>query len=239
MEKEEIVKLFNNFTAEYDFKENEQVWKNQSEEFRQFWREKIMNNNYPELSEEDMDHVIRFFCSRARGAGEFKRSGGKAAALANIYQGLWYKAFRSLKKKKDIREKLNQIFTIEDENQRIILVDELEKMNQENRNGLTGKEAIILNAFLFTYNPDKYLPMLSTVHRLALIDFFNLGNPKQYKTYGEQVIKTHNDIVLGFKEKYEIVATPIELDSFIYGCLLKNYDWFERRSYWKEEINKV
>lgn len=239
MENEEIVKLFNNFSDEYNFEEDKRIWANQSKEFRQFWREKIMNNNYPALPKEDMDYVIRFFCSRAKGAGEFKKGGGQAAALANIRQGLWHKALRSLKNKKDIREKLNQIFIAEDENPKIIFVNELEKMNRENRNGLTGKEAIILNAFLFTYNPDKYLTMLSTVHRLALIDFFNLANPKQYKTFGEQVIKTNYDIVSGFKEKYGIDTTPLALSCFVYSDLAKNYDWGEKKDYWKEEINKI
>jgi len=235
---EEIVKLFNDFSVEYDFKEDEQIWKNQSEEFRQFWREKIMNDKYSELSIEDMDCVILFFCSKAKGAGEFKKGGGKSAALANIRQGLWYKALRSLKSKKDIREKLNQIFTTEDENQRIILINELEKMNRENRNGLTGKEAIILNAFLFTYNPDKYLTLLSTVHKLALMDFFDLGEPRQYKTYGEQIIKINYDIISGFQKK-GINTTPLALSCFVYSTLLAKYDWFEIRNYWKEEIYKI
>ena len=36
MKKEEITKLFNNFLTEYNFEKHEQVWKKQSEEFRQF-----------------------------------------------------------------------------------------------------------------------------------------------------------------------------------------------------------
>lgn len=240
MTKEEIQKIFDDFSAEYNLKEDKQVWENQSEEFRQFWHEKIMNDNYLELSEDDMDCVILFFCQKAKGAGYFKKIGGHAAALANIRQGLWYKALRSLKSKKNIRKILNKIFITEDENQRIILVNELENINRENRNGLTGKEAIILNAFLFTYNPDKYLTLLSIVHRFTLIDFFKFGNPNQYKTYGEQVIKTNNDIVSGFKEKYGVDATPLVLSCFIYsGDLLKNYDWWKNKGHWKDEINKI
>ena len=75
MTKEEIMKIFNDFCVEYNFEEDKRVWKNQSEEFRQFWREKILNDNYPALSEAEMDYVIRFFDSTAWGAREFKENG--------------------------------------------------------------------------------------------------------------------------------------------------------------------
>lgn len=222
MAKEEITKLFNNFCAEYNFEKHEQTWKKQSEEFRRFWSEKILNDNYPELSEIDMDYVIRFFDCKAKGARQFAENDGEHAALAGIQQGIWYKALESLKNRQDIREILNQIFEAKDDSIKINLINKLEKINP--KNGLTGKSVIILNAFLFTYNPDKYLSMLSVNHRLPFIDFFGLGDSKQYKTYGEQVIKTNRDIISGFKEKYSIDTTPRALSEFIYKQL-KIYPW--------------
>jgi len=236
MTREEIIELFNNFCAEFNSEKKENIWRKQSEEFRQFWREKVLNGNYPELSEADMDYVIRFFDSNARGAREFRENGGEHAAKAGIYQGMWYRALKDLKKKQDIREILNQIFEAKDDDLKIGLVNKLEKVNQKNKNGLTGRGAIILNALLFTYSPDKYLTMLSVVnHRFPLIDFFELGDPRQYKTYGEQVIKTNNDIVLGFKEKYGIDATPYVLSSFIYK-LDETYHWKEKTGNFNQEI---
>jgi len=224
MTKEEMTKLFNDFRAEYDFEKHEQVWKKQSEEFRQFWSEKILNDNYPELSEANMDYIIRFFDTNAKGAREFRENGGEHAAKAGIYQGMWYRALKDLKNKKDIKEIVNQILTTEDDILKINLINKLEKINQKNKNGLTGKSAIILFALLFTYNPDKYLSMLSINHRLPFIDFFELGDSKQYETYGERVIKTNGDIISGFEEKYGINTTPMALSSFIYKQL-KIYPW--------------
>ena len=222
MTKEEIKKLFNDFRAEYNFEKHEQVWKKQSEEFRQFWSEKILNDNYPELLEIDMDYVIKFFDKNARGAREFRQNDGEHAARTGIRQGMWHKALKGLKNRRDIREILNQIFEAKDDSIKINLINKLEKINP--KNGLTGKSAIILNAFLFTYNSDKYLSMLSVNHRLPFIDFFGLGDSKQYKTYGEQVIKTNKDIISGFKEKYGIDTTPRALSEFIYKQL-KIYSW--------------
>ncbi|MFZ2970495.1 MAG: PDDEXK nuclease domain-containing protein, partial [Minisyncoccia bacterium] len=84
---------------------------------------------------------------------------------------------------------------------------------------------IILSALLFTHNPDKYLNMLLVKHRSSLMDFFELGDSKQYRTYGEQVIKTNIDIISGFKEKYNISATPMALSGFAYTYLENNYHW--------------
>jgi len=228
MTKEEIIKLFNEFCTEFNFEKKENIWRKQSEEFQQFWHEKILDDSYPELLEADMDYVIRFFDSNARGAREFRENGGEHAAKTGIYQGMWYRTLKDLKNKQDIREILNNIFEAKDDGLKINLVNKLEKVNQKNKNGLTGRSAIILNAILFTHSPDKYLTMLSIVnHRLPLIDFFELGDSKQYKTYGEQVIKTNNDIVLGFKEKYGIDTTPYILSNFIYK-LEKIYHWKEK-----------
>ena len=225
MKKEEIAKLFNNFLTEYNFEKHEQVWKKQSEEFRQFWHDKILNDSYSMLSEADMDYVIRFFDKNARGAKEFRENGGEHAAKAGIYQGMWYRALKDLKNKQDIREIVNQIFEAKDDSLKIDLVNKLEKVNHKNKNGLTGRGGIILNALLFTYSPDEYLTMLSIKHRLPLVDFFELGDSKQYRTYGEQIIKTNTDIISGFKEKYNISTTPIALSYFVYMYLEKNYHW--------------
>lgn len=238
MTKEEITKIFNDFYAEYNFEKHEQVWKNQSEEFRQFWREKVINDSYPALSEADMDYVIRFFDTNSKGAREFRENGGEHAGKAGIYQGMWYRALKGLKNEKDIREILNQIFEAKDDGLKIDLVNKLEKVNQGNGNGLTGRGAVILNALLFTYSPDKYLCMLSLNHRFALMDFFGLGDSKQYKTYGEQVIKTNNDIVMGFKEKYGVDTTSLALSWFVYDeHLKKNYYWKKAGDFNQETVD--
>jgi hypothetical protein len=219
MTKEEIIKitkLFNDFRAEYNSEKSENIWKKQSEEFRRFWREKILNDNYTELSETDMDNVIRFFDSKAKGAGkEFEKNGGESAALANIPKPKWHGVFKDLKKEKDIRNIVNQILVTEGDDLKINLINELNEKNTIKY--LTGEKAMILNAFLFTYNPDKYLSVLSVEHKLSLVDFFGLGDLNQYKTYGEKIIETNRDIISGFKGKYNINTTPRILSELIYN----------------------
>jgi len=233
MTKEEIKEIFNNPSAECNpnwcrdrkFENDEAVLIKQSKEFREFWYKKILYNSYVELSESDMDRVILFFDSTARDSKEFKESGGISAAKANIRRPQWHKALRDLKHKQDIKEILNQIFIEKDDNIKIDLLNKLERINQGRGNGLTSKGAVILNALLFTYTPEKYLTMLLLAHRFAFMNFFSINGNYNYQTYGEKIIKSNNNIIVGFKEKYEIDTTPFGLSFFAYCQLEGNYNY--------------
>lgn len=233
MTKEEIQELFNHPPFDYlygpirssDTEVNEEAIKKQSEEFRKFWHDKILDNDYGELSESDMNRVILFFDSTALDSKDFRDNGGVPAAKANINKILWHKALLALKHSQDIKEILNKIFIEKDDDIVIKLVDELERVNRGRGNGLTGAGTGILSAILFTYNPDRYLTMLLLNQRFALIDFFGFGDIHNYRSYGEKVIKTKNDIISGFKEKFGIDITPCKLSFFIYCQLNKKYNW--------------
>lgn len=230
---EEIKELFESSSVEnradwcldVDAKEDEIVLKEQSKEFQRFWREKILNNDYPKLSESDMNRVILFFDNTAKGSKEFKESGGVSCAKANLRMTQWYTTLRSLKEKKDIQSIVNQVFTEEDDAVIIDLLNELEKINKGSGNGLTSAGTIALSAILFTFNPDRYLTMLHLAHRLALIDFFGFGDRQNYRTLGEKIINAKNDIISGFKEKFGINTTPFQLSFFIYCHLDGKYGW--------------
>ena len=235
MNREEIQNLFNQSPIECEYIENwcrylnpveqEIRFKEQGKEFREFWQNRILNNDHRELSESDMNRIILFFDNTASGAREFRENGGVAAAKANVYKPLWYKTLRALKHNQNIKGILNKIFVEEEDDVIIDLVNELERINQGSGNGLTGAGTVILNAILCTYNPDKYLTMLLLNHRFALIDFFGFGDIYNYQTYGEKVIKTKNDIVFGFKNNFRIDTTPFQLSFFAYCKLRNKYHW--------------
>lgn len=233
MTKEEIQNLFSQRPDECEYsrdwcryrnpEEEDTTLREQSKEFRQFWHEKILDDNYSELSESDMNRVILFFDNTALGSREFRERGGVSCAKANIHKTLWYKALRDLKDKQDIRKVVNQILTEEDDG---VITDLLNKLENINRgNGLTSAGTIPLSAILFTYNPDKYLSMLRFSDRLALIDFFGLGDSNGYRTYGEKIIGTNRDIINSFKEKFGVDTTPYRLTFFVYCQLDGKYNW--------------
>ncbi|MEA3295853.1 MAG: hypothetical protein U9Q27_01760 [Patescibacteria group bacterium] len=173
-----------------------------------------------------MNRVILFFDNTAKGSREFRKNGGVAAATANIRMSQWYKALGDLKRKQNIREILNKIFIEKDDDVIIDLINELKEINP--KNGLTGVGTVILSAILCTYNPDKYLTMLLLKHRLALIDFLGFGDIDNYRSYGEKIVNTKNDIISGFKEKFGIDTTPYQLSFFVYCQLDGKYGWKPR-----------
>jgi len=223
--KEKIKEIFREFQDEYDFEKLKQIWKNQSEEFRKFWEDKILNENYPELSESDMNYVIKFFDEKARGAKEFRENGGLHAARANIFQGQWYRALKSIKNNQDIKGILDDILKTNDDDIKVKLVNKLKEVNEKYKNGLTGKKAIILNAILFTYSSDEYVSMLSLEHRFTLIEFFDFGKREKYESYGEQIVNTNRDIISSFKDKFDINIPAHLLSYFIYNRLEKILHW--------------
>ena len=55
MENSEILKLFNVFLKSYDIEENNQIWSTKSKEFRDFWSDKILNNEVIDITEDEID----------------------------------------------------------------------------------------------------------------------------------------------------------------------------------------
>lgn len=214
MTKEEITKLFNEFLAGYDVEKHRQVWIEHQKTFREFWKTKILTYGKTPLSEAaDYDPIIRIIDVKARG---FNKETDEAVAHVGLYQGVWYRIFNDLKEQDAIRTTTDKIFKSDEDRVLIEMINRLEKENEKNKNGLTGRNANALNALLFINNPDRFLSSVSLSHRFQLIEAFDFGNPETYKTYGEKVIKSNSDILSGFKEKFGIEASPRTISMFIY-----------------------
>lgn len=211
MESTKVQTLFKQFLSEFDSARQTEVWENQKQIFKCFWNDKILNPT-SELTVADTDAVIRLLDNKARG----RQRTDEAVAATGIYQGLWERLFDTLKSKQDIQRTLNQIFAEADDSKLIGLVDRLEKENKNNKNGLTGKFAVVINALLFINSPLKFLSMVSLSHRFQVMRAFDLGNPAEFKTYGEQIVLSNRRIIDGFRNKYKIEANPRDLSEFLY-----------------------
>ena len=214
MEPVKIQALFRQFLSEFDSARQNEVWENQKQMFKRFWNDKILHPT-SELTVADTDAIIKLLDYRARG----HQRADVAVANVGLTQGTWERLFAQLIDKKDIQRTLDQIFAEADDSKLIDLINRLVKENEKNKNGLTGKSAVALNALLFLNNPTKFISMVSLSHRFQVMQAFELGNPDEFKTYGEQIVLSNRRIVSGFRDKYGIEANPRDLSEFLYTPL--------------------
>jgi hypothetical protein len=206
-----IQALFRQFLSEYDSARKAEVWEHQRQIFNRFWNDKILNPT-SELTVDDTDAIIRLLDIKGRG----HQRTDEAVAMTGIRQGLWERLFDTLRSKQDIRQTMAQIFAETDDSKLIGLIDRLTRENKNNKNGLTGNSAVILNALLFINNPTEFLSVVSLSHRFQIIRAFGLGNPDDLKSYGQQIILSNRTIIEGFREKYGIEASLRDLSEFFY-----------------------
>lgn len=211
MATEKIQTLFRQFLSEYNSARKAEVWENQRQIFGRFWNDKILTSA-SELTVDDTDAVIRLLDIKGRG----HQKTDEAVAMTGIRQGLWERLFDTLKGHEDIRQTMSQIFAETDDSKLIALIDRLTRENKNNKNGLTGNSAVILNALLFINNPTEFLSVVSLSHRFQIMRAFGLGDPEDFKSYGQQIILSNRKIVDGFRVKYGLEASPRELSEFLY-----------------------
>lgn len=217
MNKNQILNLFNSFIVDYDEKSKIEIWQKQSQTFRGFWNEKIINET-GELNDNETDQIIRILDKNAKG----NTRESQAVAKAMIPQGVWRKMFNELKNKKELSGLLNSIFQEEDNNRKIELINKLYKVNESNKNSLTGKNGNALNAMLFAHDPEGYISIISLNHRNKIIEYLGFPGGPDFETAspGEKIILTNKVIIDGFKS-WNINNTPKTISVFLYTVPVK------------------
>lgn len=234
-----IRKSIDIFLSEYQEKEKETYWNKKSQEFHLFWNDKIKNTDYKILKQSDLDDLVKIIDSKARG----HKSEDEAIARTGIYQGLWERAIKDLKTNTELQNAFDKIINCEALIDLPRLIDNFFRINKDNNNGLSGQGANMINAFLFLKNPNIFLSVLSLKHRDLIINKLGLGNIANYKSIGEQIVKTNFDILNSFNEKYETSLTPRALSEFLYtpfgayDIQIKNI-WYEGSSFKYKVKNK-
>ncbi len=204
------------FISEIDEQASADIWEKQSREFRDFWDNRISGKN--PLKDEDMDYYIRFLDSHAKGIAE---SDAEPSCLSIIPQGAWYRIFKEFNKNNKLYKLVSDILRCQSDDERIELLNQLFSINKE-KNSLTGKNASMINDFMFVYNPMDSLSIVSLSHRFKIIDAFKLGDSSELKrkTWGEQIVFSKNAIIK-FKEQNSFPSLR-SLAKFFYYSDVKN-----------------
>lgn len=230
----EIINLYNKFIETHgdDLERRKSVWIKQQQLFKDFWKKIMVAKNHKIFSESDYDSIIKMIDIKARG---FNREVDVAVARLGICQGTWYRIFNDLVDQEPIKKALDEIFNSENEEILIKTLNELEKENEKNKNGLTGGRAVALNALLFINNPSLFVTSVSLRQRLQISEYFGFGDLSSYQTYGEQIIKSNKAIINGFRN-LGINGDTITISSFLYSDELELFWRDDSKIINKQEI---
>ena len=191
METKQLKRLFEDFARVYNQKKSQAIWEKQNRQFREFWKKRILEGK-GDLTEEEMQPIIRLLDSRAKG---IRGSGVEPACLpGGITQKRWYHLFREIESDNKLKKLMDKLFNTKSDDEEMKIINEIYECYN---NALTHKTANILNDLMFVYNPERNISVVSLNHRYMIIDAFDLGNVEELKnlSYGKQVILSRNLII--------------------------------------------
>ena len=232
--KETVATLFEEFLQGHNESSTNAVWQSQSDEFKSFWNDKLMNHE-ASYTLEELKRIVQILDVKGDRSGS--NSGVEGAAFVQIYQGDWENIFRGIKNNEIIREKLNAILNSDVDVYTIQLINELEEINTIKK--LTGPNAVVLNDFLFVYNPERYTSVMSLLDRYLIMDHFKLGDSTNFPemTYGERIIKSNN-LILSLGTQFRLHASARTQAEFLYSEPVKKL-WREHDSFTQEIIGAI
>jgi hypothetical protein len=196
MDAENLNNQFDNFLKDFDDKYEDETWNKISAKFRSFWNDKIINAEYGELNDSELDDYIRYLDSNAK--GNTKESFSTAKAM--ISQGMWRKMFNDIHATKELREAMDQLFNEKEDTKKIELINRIYDINEGKKNSLTGKVGNAINSMLFVTNPKDQVSAISLNHRKKIIEYFNFQNGPDFENddQGTKMVKSNRAIIDGF-----------------------------------------
>jgi hypothetical protein len=208
-----ICEKYKSYLKEIDVEEVESVWEGKSIVFRDFWKNKILNNKRPSLTDAETDEIVLILDKNAKGSTKDTI----AVARVMIPQGVWRRLFKEIQSDKDLHELLYGILTTDDDNNQIDLINKLYEFNKGRKNSLTGNSGNAINCMLFAFNPTKNLAIVSLKERKRVIEYFNIQSSTDFEndSYGKKIVESNNDI-LGEFRKHNIEPHPFNVSKFFY-----------------------
>lgn len=221
MDAQTLKNQFDNFLQDFDDKYEDENWDKISAEFRSFWNDKILNVEYGELNDSELDDYIRYLDSNAK--GNTRKSFSTAKAM--ISQGMWRRMFNDIHATKDLRDAMDQLFNEKDDTKKIELINQIYEINEGKKNSLTGKVGNAINSMLFVFNPKSQVSAISLNHRKKIIEYFNFQNGPDFENadQGTKMVKSNRAIIDGFTD-LGLKRSIRTICNFLYSSDIKD-DW--------------
>ena len=218
MKIENLKELFESFLKDYQEEMKNNIWTSQSSRFKEFWDGKIMKSDGQELTDQEIDDIVRILDSH--GKGNTKDSEAIAGVL--IPQGAWRRMFQQLKKEETLAGCIDQILKTNSSEDRISQIDKLYELNTNKIKFLTGKSGNAINCLLAAYDPFNNLSIVSLKDRYKLLEKLGVENDFTSYSIGNQIEKTNNLIRAIFEES-GIYKNSRIISSFVYSPILRGF----------------
>lgn len=221
MNKNGVQKAFDEFIQNYDHQAKDLIWQEQSAFFQDFWKNKVLAKNRSEIKDSDIDQIVLILDKSGKGSTKTT----EAVAKAMIAQGAWRRMFNEIKRNKNISSLLFKVFTETDGKKRASFINQVYKLNEKNKNNLTGKSGNAISAMLAAWDPFGNLGVVSLKHRKRLYDFFNLGEIPDFDkdSVGKKIIDS-NEAILSKMKSYGFNYSARTLTRFFYSPFFKS-EW--------------
>ncbi len=197
MDKRQLQQLFTTFLSRYDPELKDSIWAKQSQQFKDFWNNRIVSNDKSELDEAEIDQIIRILDTNARG----NTRGSESVARAMIPQGAWRRMFRGIKERDKFSNVLNEIFLQKDIERRSSMINKLYELNEEKHiNNLTGPSGNAVCTMLVAFDPIRNVSVISLNDRHRLYEFLGIEGAPNFDsdTIGQKIVFSNEGILRYF-----------------------------------------
>jgi hypothetical protein len=224
MSKTQIPELAAHFFQEYDAAAMDHLWKEQSAEFRRFWKDRVLATDSAPISDSDCDAVIRILDRNGKG----NTRDSEAIARVMVPQGAWRRMFNELHTNRELGRLVDAVLEATDSDSRGVAIDRLYAANQGRPNRLTGQSGNTIGAFLAAYDPLHILSIISVKERGALMDFLEvrLPNAGNELSVGQKIVLS-DSLLQGALQRAGINGSARTLSRFCY--------WDQVRPLWQRE----
>ncbi len=212
MENNNLKTHFEEFYNSYPEDDKNQIWTRHSKDFHDFWENKILNPDYGELNDMEIDDIVMIMDSKGKGNTPQTES----VASVMIAQGAWRRLFNQLHEDNKLSGAIESIFKSESDTEKIDAINKLYTVNEGNKNNLTGKSGNAVNTFLAVYDPFKYLSIVSLRDREKLLSGLDIAYSGEGKSIGEQIVETSN-LILQYFANNNLSQNARAISNFAYS----------------------
>lgn len=193
----EFSTLVNGFSDAYDAAAMDAIWRQQSEIFHAFWNDRVMSDDGADIPDADCDPVIAILDRNAKG----NTKGSEAVARAMVPQGAWRRLFNEFHTNKPLRSLFTRLLTEIDPGRKAQLIDELYRVNKDQKNNLTGPSGNAVCAFLAAHDPFNNVSVISLKDRRTIIEYFGFSVPFDWATasIGTRIVVTNGVLLEGLR----------------------------------------